>query len=44
MIQNGMMGGWMMGGMGVFGLTVVLLLVLAIAALIKYLFGASGRK
>ena len=29
--------GWMMGGMGLLGLMVVVILVLTIAALIKYL-------
>lgn len=30
--------GWMMGGMGLVGLLLVIALVLAIAALLKYLF------
>lgn len=34
--------GWMMGGMGLIGVLAVILLVLGIAALIKYLF--SKRK
>lgn len=34
--------GWMMGGMGIVGVLVAILLVLAIAALVKYLF--SKRK
>ena len=35
---NHMMGGGMMWGMGLAGLLVVLVLVLGLAALIKYLF------
>ena len=35
---NGMMGGEMMWGMGLFGLAVLVVLVLAGAALVKYLF------
>lgn len=35
---GGMMGGGMMWGMGLFGLAVSVLLVLAVAALVKYLF------
>jgi hypothetical protein len=39
MMQNAMdMGGGMMWGMGLVGLLVIVLLVLGIAALIKYLF------
>lgn len=42
MMGGGMMGGGMMGGMawigGIIGLLVIVLLILAIAALIKYLF------
>lgn len=30
--------GWMMGGMGLVGLLVVIVLLLAIGALLKYLF------
>jgi len=37
-----MMGGGMMWGMGLFGLLVIVILVLAAAALVKYLF--FGRK
>jgi hypothetical protein len=39
MFENGMMqgSGWMMGGMGLFGILILVLLVLSIAALIKYL-------
>lgn len=37
-MMNGMMGGSMMWGMGLAWLLVVVLLVLGIAALIKYLF------
>jgi hypothetical protein len=38
MMNGGMEGmGWMMSGMGLFGLMVLVLLVLGIAALIKYL-------
>ena len=35
---GGMMGGGMMWGMGLFGLAVIVLLLLAAAALVKYLF------
>ena len=31
--------GWMMGGMGLASLLLIVLLVLGIAALVKYLFG-----
>ncbi len=41
---NGMMSGMMGWGMGLFGLLVVLLLILASAALIKYLFSDRGRE
>jgi len=37
-MMNGIMGGGMMWGMGVSGLVILLLVLLAIAALIKYLF------
>lgn len=39
MFENGMMqgSGWMMGGMGLFGILILVLLVLSIAALVKYL-------
>ncbi len=32
-----MMSGWMMGGMAVFGIATLLLIILSIAALLKYL-------
>ncbi len=32
-----MMNGWMMGGMAVFGIATLLLIILSIAALLKYL-------
>lgn len=35
---GGMMGGGMMWGMGLFALAIIVLLVLAAAALVKYLF------
>jgi hypothetical protein len=41
MMHDMMGGGWMMWGMGFIWLLVVIVLVLAIAALVKYLF--SGR-
>jgi hypothetical protein len=37
-MMQGMMNGEMMWGMGLFGLIVLVLIVLGIAALIKYLF------
>jgi hypothetical protein len=37
-MMDQMMGGGMMWGMGLIGLLLVLVLVLAVAALIKYLF------
>ncbi len=37
MMMDGSNTGWMMAGMGVAGLLLVILLVLAIAALVKYL-------
>lgn len=40
-MMDGSMGVWMMGGMGLIGLLVVVLLVLGIAALLKYLFGRN---
>lgn len=40
---NGMMSGMMGWGMGLFGLLVALLLILAIVALVKYLSSGSGR-
>ncbi len=42
--MNGMMGGGMMWGMGLFGLLLLLLLVLGVGALIKYLFFNNRRK
>jgi len=43
MMRDGMMGGGsMMWGMGLFGLLVLVMLALGIAALLKYLF-RSGR-
>ncbi len=39
---NCMMGGMMGWGMGLVGLLVVLVLILAAAALVKYLFARSG--
>jgi hypothetical protein len=42
MMEHGMMGdGTMMWGMGLIGLLVVVLLVLAAAALLKYLFSRN---
>jgi hypothetical protein len=38
MDQMGGMMDWMMGGMGIIALLVIVLIALAIAALIKYLF------
>lgn len=38
MMNGTMCAGWMMGGMGLIGLLVVIALVLAIAALAKFLF------
>jgi uncharacterized membrane protein len=43
-MMDGMMGGGMMWGMGLFWLLGLVLLVLAIAALVKYLFFNSGRR
>jgi len=40
MTGGGMMGGWFMGG---FGTLITLLLVLGVAALVKYLFFAERR-
>jgi hypothetical protein len=42
MMSSGMMDG-MMWGMGLFGLIVLVLVVLAIAALVKYLFFGGDR-
>lgn len=36
-MMHGMMSGWMMGGMAVFGIATLLLIILSIAALLKYL-------
>ena len=38
------MGGMMMWGMGLLGLLTIVVLVLAIAALVKYLFSGKGTK
>jgi len=35
--------GWMMGGMGLIWILVLVLVVLAIAALVKFLFFGGGR-
>ena len=43
-MMNGMMGGDMMWGMGLFGLLIMLLVVLSLGALIKYLFFDDRRK
>ncbi len=40
-MMGGVMGGW---PMAIFGILLLILLVLAIAALAKYLFGSSARK
>jgi len=40
MMGTGTMGGWFMGG---FGILIILLLLLAVAALIKYLFFTGHR-
>ncbi len=40
MMDGGMMGGWVMGGIGLLSL---LLLVLGVAALVKYLFFSQRR-
>ena len=40
MTDSGMMGGWFMGG---FGILITVLLLLAAAALIKYLFFTERR-
>lgn len=42
-MMNGMMGGPMMWGMGLVSILVVILVLLAIAALIKYLFFSNRR-
>jgi hypothetical protein len=38
------MGGMMMWGMGLLGLLTIVVLVLSIAALVKYLFSGKGTK
>ena len=43
-MMNGMMGGGMMWGMGLFGLLMLLLLVLGVGALVKYLFFDTRQK
>ena len=43
-MMNGMLGGGMMWGMGLFWLLIVVILVLGAAALIKYLFPSDKRK
>ena len=43
-MMDGMMGGGMMGGMGLFWLLILVVLVLAAGALIKYLFFSDRRK
>ena len=42
-MMDQMMGGGMMWGMGLLWLLVIVVLVLAIAALVKYLFFSSGK-
>ena len=42
-MMDGMMGGGMMWGMGLFGLLALIVLVLAAGALIKYLFFSDRR-
>lgn len=44
MNMDGMMGGGMMWGMGILGILVVLLLLLAVGSLVKYLFFSDKRK
>ena len=44
-MMNGMMEqGWMMNGMGLTGLLVLVLIVLGIAALVKYVFFSRTEK
>ena len=43
-MMDGMVGGGMMWGMGLFWLLIFVLLVFGLAALIKYLFVAHRRK
>jgi hypothetical protein len=42
-VMDHMMGGAMMWGMGLIGLLVILVLILAVAALVKYLFLSNRR-
>ena len=41
--MDGMMNGAMMWGMGLAGILVIIVLILAAAALIKYLFVSGGK-
>ena len=41
--MDGMMNGAMMWGMGLVGILVIIVLILAAAALIKYLFVSGGK-
>jgi hypothetical protein len=41
--MDGMMNGAMMWGMGLVGILVIIVLILAAAALIKYLFLSGGK-
>lgn len=43
-MMDGMTGGGMMWGTGLFGLLILIVLVLAAVALIKYLFFSDKRK
>ena len=43
-MMDGVMGGGMMWGMGLFWLVILVVLVLGAAALIKYLFSGDKRK
>ena len=42
-MMDQMMGGGMMWGMGLIGLLAIVVLILAAAALVKYLFFTGGR-
>jgi uncharacterized membrane protein len=42
--MNGMMDGGMMWGMGLFGILGIVVLVLLVAALVKYLFFSRNRR
>ena len=42
-MMDQMMGGGMMWGMGLIGLLVIVVLLLAVAALVKYLFFSKSR-